>query len=258
MESRLEYLKKLGVTICLQNHDQVGNRAFGERLHHEVDAAVYRAASALLLCAPHTPLLFMGQEWGASTPFCYFTDHSPELGRTITEGRRAEFSEFRAFANDEVRAKIPDPQSASTFENSRLRWAEQTTGEHAAIWRLYQRLLHLRRVEPALAAGAPFVAVRLDDSTILIRRTPVHDAAIVIVVRLGGAGPVNLGAVLEGSRWTPLLTTEDVEYTDDRGAPPSWDPDALAVTFARPSAIILRGSAPVEAWRSKQQGSDVR
>src|SRR5262249_54373377 len=72
--------------ICLQNHDQIGNRAFGERLHHQIEPGAFRAASTLLLCAPETPLLFMGQEWAASTPFLYFTDHRRELGKRITRG----------------------------------------------------------------------------------------------------------------------------------------------------------------------------
>ena len=75
--------------ICLQNHDQVGNRAFGERLHHQMDPAAYRAATALLLCAPETPLLFMGQEWAASTPFLYFTDHPEPLGAAGHRGTAA-------------------------------------------------------------------------------------------------------------------------------------------------------------------------
>src|SRR5262249_3277947 len=79
---------------CLQNHDQIGNRAFGERLSHEVDPAVFRAATVLLLCSPATPLLFMGQEWACSSPFRFFTDHQPELGRMVTEGRRREFRHF--------------------------------------------------------------------------------------------------------------------------------------------------------------------
>ena len=77
--------------VCLQNHDQVGNRALGERLHHQIDPAAFRAVTVLLLCAPETPLLFMGQEWAATSPFLYFTDHEPRLGRLVTEGRRREF-----------------------------------------------------------------------------------------------------------------------------------------------------------------------
>ncbi|HEU0302613.1 MAG TPA: malto-oligosyltrehalose trehalohydrolase, partial [Longimicrobium sp.] len=100
---------------CIQNHDQVGNRAFGDRLTESVPLAVYRAASALLLLSPCTPLLWMGQEWAASTPFQYFTDHPAELGKLVTEGRRREFGRFSAFADPAVRERIPDPQAASTF-----------------------------------------------------------------------------------------------------------------------------------------------
>ena len=95
--------------ICLQNHDQVGNRALGERLHHQIDPAAYRAATALLLCAPETPLLFMGQEWAASTPFLYFTDHPEALGRLVTEGRRQEFSGFEAVPRPGAARAHPRP-----------------------------------------------------------------------------------------------------------------------------------------------------
>ena len=88
--------------VCVQNHDQIGNRALGERLNHEIDPAAWRAAVALLLTAPMTPLLFMGQEWAASTPFLFFTDFEPELGARVAEGRRREFADFPAFATPEA------------------------------------------------------------------------------------------------------------------------------------------------------------
>ncbi len=93
----------------MQNHDQVGNRPFGERLHHQIDAERYAVASALLLFAPETPLLFMGQEFAASTPFLFFTDSPRELGRLVTEGRRAEFAGFRAFADPDRARRDPRP-----------------------------------------------------------------------------------------------------------------------------------------------------
>ena len=140
------------LVVFLQNHDQIGNRAFGDRMHAGLDPAVWRAASALLLLLPETPLLFMGQEWAASTPFLYFTDHHSELGRLVTEGRRREFAAFAAFADPARRERIPDPQAESTFAASRLRWDERTQEPHASTWRWYQRLLWLRRTHPALAA----------------------------------------------------------------------------------------------------------
>ena len=106
--------------FCTQNHDQVGNRPFGERLNHQIDAGRYAAAVALLLFAPETPMLFMGQEFAASTPFLFFTDFNPELGRLVTEGRRGEFADFRAFADPDMRDSIPDPQAESTFLASKL------------------------------------------------------------------------------------------------------------------------------------------
>ena len=135
--------------VCLQNHDQVGNRARGERLHHQIDAAAFRAASVVLLTAPQTPLLFMGQEWAASSPFQYFTDHDEPLGRLVTEGRRREFRDFVAFADAGAGEGIPDPQAIATFLASRLDWAEREVEPHASMVRLHAALLAFRRTELA-------------------------------------------------------------------------------------------------------------
>jgi maltooligosyltrehalose trehalohydrolase len=132
--------------IALQNHDQIGNRPFGERLHHEIDRERFLAASAVLLLAPETPLIFMGQEFVASTPFRFFTDHHEALGRLVTEGRRKEFAGFRAFAEEDMQRHIPDPQAEQTFLSSKLRLSERA--EHDATYRLYQRLLELRHGDP--------------------------------------------------------------------------------------------------------------
>ena len=119
--------------FCLQNHDQIGNRALGERLHHQIELPAYRAASVLLLCAPATPLLFMGQEWAATTPFLYFTDHPEELGRLVTEGRRNEFRHFSGLLRPgSARERIPDPQAETTFAASRLDWSEADQEPHAS------------------------------------------------------------------------------------------------------------------------------
>ena len=140
--------------VCLQNHDQVGNRAYGERLHHQIDAGRYAAASALLLFAPQTPLLFMGQEFAASQSFMFFTDHEPELGHHVTEGRRREFQGFRAFADPALRETIPDPQAAETFYRSKLDPRERKA--NSGIYRLYQDLLALRRSDPVIAVPDRF------------------------------------------------------------------------------------------------------
>ena len=135
----------------LQNHDQVGNRAFGERLNHEIDLERFAAASALLLFLPFTPMLFMGQEFAASSPFQYFTDHNPELGRLVTEGRRREFQAFAAFADPSMREMIPDPQAKSTFSISKLHVEEAEVPPGSELGAAYERLLWLRRSDPVMA-----------------------------------------------------------------------------------------------------------
>jgi maltooligosyltrehalose trehalohydrolase len=131
--------------FCLQNHDQTGNRAQGERLHHQIDLPAYVAASALLLLAPETPLLFMGQEWAASSPFLYFTDHNEELGRLVKEGRRREFARFEQYASEEGQRRIPDPQDEATFMATKLRWEEREEAGRAWVLAWYRKLLAIRR-----------------------------------------------------------------------------------------------------------------
>ena len=131
----------------LQNHDQIGNRPFGDRIAASTSPAAVRAAIALLLLAPTTPLIFMGEEWGASTPFLFFCDFEPELARSVTEGRRNEFGAFAEFADPDARERIPDPASVATFEASVLRWDEREREPHATWLAFYRRLLHLRRDE---------------------------------------------------------------------------------------------------------------
>ncbi len=236
--------------IFAQNHDQVGNRALGERLHHQVEPAAWRAAVALLLCAAQTPLLFMGQEWAATTPFCFFTDHGPELGALVTAGRREEFRSFPSFASETARGRIPDPQAPSTFEDSRLRWDERECEPHASCWRLHRALLALRRATPALrAAGdAGPEAVALDAGTVALRRAGDDGSAVVAVVRLVGAGAVDVPAsLLRGAApaaWRALLTTEDDAFAPDPQPPAqAVAGGGLRLEFARPGAVILAPAA---------------
>lgn len=238
--------------ICLQNHDQIGNRAFGDRLNPAIDLAAFRAASALLLTAPATPLLFMGQEWAATTPFLYFTDHEEDLGKLVTEGRRQEFRHFLAFVDPEARERIPDPQAVSTFEASRLDWSELERPPHASILRLYQALLSLRRREPALRSNRrdDAQAFPLNDATLLLQRRSSRDeATLLIVVCLRGSAEVRLenGPALALPPWAGLeivLTTEDPRFVVDP-QPVQVDPSqgAPLIRFRRPGALVLRRKA---------------
>jgi maltooligosyltrehalose trehalohydrolase len=129
----------------LQNHDQIGNRAFGERLSALAPAHALRAATALLLLIPHVPLLFMGQEWGSRRLFPFFCDFGPDLAPKVREGRRAEFARFAAFRDEAVREQIPDPGAESTFLQAKLDWGERDTAIGRDWLELHRTLLGLRR-----------------------------------------------------------------------------------------------------------------
>jgi maltooligosyltrehalose trehalohydrolase len=133
----------------LQNHDQIGNRATGDRLAANLSIGMLKVGAALLFTAAFTPQLFMGEEWAASTPWQFFTSFpDPELGRAVTEGRREEFAEHGWDDTD-----IPDPQSRSTFEASRLDWSEVEKPEHAEMLDWHRQLITMRRARPELTDG---------------------------------------------------------------------------------------------------------
>ncbi len=139
----------------LQNHDQIGNRAFGERISKLAGPRAVRAAVAILLLAPCPPLLFMGEEFGAETPFLFFCDFEKELARLVTEGRRNEFARFARFNDPAARERIPDPSSIKTFETSRLDWNEISHADHQAWFRFYRDLLKIRcrHIVPRLSSS---------------------------------------------------------------------------------------------------------
>ena len=157
-EKRGESTKGLPPTAFvsfLQNHDQVGNRAFGERISKIADGRAVRAAAAILLLAPSPPLLFMGEEFGADTPFLFFCDFEKDLAAAVTTGRRNEFARFARFSDPAEREKIPDPSDPRTFEASRINWSEIDQPSHRDWLRFYKNLLKLRseHIVPRLSAG---------------------------------------------------------------------------------------------------------
>ncbi len=134
----------------IQDHDQVGNRARGERLDHLVGKGMSMCAAALYICSPFIPMLFQGEEWAAETPFQYFTSHGdPELGKAVTSGRRREFLSFGWKEED-----IPDPQDLNTFLRSRLKWKELSEEEHGKVLEWYRELVALRKKFPELHDGS--------------------------------------------------------------------------------------------------------
>ena len=174
----------------MQDHDQVGNRACGERSAALMSPGRLHIAAALVLLGPFVPMLFAGEEWAATTPFLYFTDHVDEqLGRAVSHGRREEFA---SFGWDPER--VPDPQDASTFERSRLCWDERDTDGHAALLRWHRELIALRALHPGLRAGDP-ASVHVDDDP--ARGLLVLRHAGLVVAGCWGAEPVTLAAAGE-------------------------------------------------------------
>jgi maltooligosyltrehalose trehalohydrolase len=172
--------------IATQNHDQVGNRARGERLVHLVGPQCAKLAAAVLMMAPAVPLLFQGEEWAASTPFQYFTDHQdPKLAEAVSEGRRREFAAFGWPPED-----VPDPQDIATFERSRLDWSELSREPHAEMLTWYRSLIALRRATPSLTDGRlDKIQVEFDEAraTLIMSR-----GQIVLAANLGAETEMQL------------------------------------------------------------------
>jgi maltooligosyltrehalose trehalohydrolase len=180
---------------CLQNHDQIGNRALGERMSALVGTDLSKVGAALLLLSPFVPMLFQGEEWGASTPFLYFTDHRDlELGRAVSEGRRREHPM-------DGQAEVPDPQELNTFLRSKLDWSELDREPHKSLLDWYRRLIALRRSEPDLAAlDRKLVTTTFDEDLrwLVVRRGRFSIAANLAgqaqAVPLAGAGSIVLAS----------------------------------------------------------------
>jgi len=201
--------------ICIQNHDQIGNRPTGARLHHEVSFPMYRAISALLLFAPETPLLFMGQEWAATTPFRFFTDHCEDLGHLITAGRKKEFHGFAGFLGE-----VPDPQAPETFVHSKLNWQELEKPLHVHILQLYRDLIKLRRT-----LKGPFDIQVHGDRAMTIRRGR-HQLILSLAEELD---------IPVADDFKVLMMTEDVRYSSDGHLPQKI---GNVMHFPVPAAVI--------------------
>lgn len=173
------------LTAYTCTHDQVGNRAVGDRPSQNLDFGQLAVKAALALGSPYTAMLFMGEEWGSSRPFQFFTSHpEPELARATAEGRKTEFAHHGWDANE-----IPDPQDPETFLRSKLDWNEATAGEHAQLWQVYQQLIALRHNEPDLAdPWLPHLTVDYDEDQqwLVMRRGSLHIACNI------GAEPVDV------------------------------------------------------------------
>lgn len=236
---------------CIENHDQVGNRASGERLEHLVEPELFRAASMLLCLSPYVPLLFMGQEWGAASPFLFFTNHQGDLGRAVSEGRRKEFAQ--AGLNSGIRPEdIPDPEELTTFVRSKLNWTELDQPQHRHLFAFYRECLRVRKkwVQPVAQLRDRW-AVTIAEPAVVVRYEVEEGRAALLLVALrsgtiAAQAENSLLVPRAGRRWKAELQTEDPHFgghgliggsvmhaAQDRAAASPW------LSFERPGAVFF-------------------
>jgi maltooligosyltrehalose trehalohydrolase len=172
----------------LQNHDQIGNRALGDRITAGAPVAAVRAAAAICLLCPEIPMLFMGEEWAAAQSFPYFCDFEPPLAEAVRQGRQMEFARFPQFASADLREQLPDPTSRATFLSAKLRWEDAAVGLHKEWWDWYARVLAVRRAEivPRLRgiAGHAGRWATIDDGAVIVRWTLGDDSELALAANL--------------------------------------------------------------------------
>lgn len=223
---------------CITNHDQVGNRAMGERLHQLVSGQAYRTLSVLLCLSPYTPMLFMGQEWSCGSPFLFFSDHNDELGLKITAGRKKEFSGFPGFTEESEQEKIPDPQRPETFEMSKLRWNELHEEQHAAMLNLYRECLQLRSSDaafrPAGRQGWRVEAATWGGATLSFTGS---QREYLVIFDLAGT---HVGGLIDPEGWTLVLSSEEARFGGSSRS--AWVNAASPLTFQGPEVLVLSRS----------------
>jgi maltooligosyltrehalose trehalohydrolase len=214
----------------LQNHDQVGNRAFGERLSDLVGPDRLALARALFLLSPQIPLLFQGEDWAATAPFQFFVDFEsePDLAEAVRNGRRREFAKFRAFADPETRDRIPDPTAKATFETSRLDWGEIAASPHREIREETRALLRLRQeaVVPLTKSryrGAAWSLPQADALDVLWR---FEAGRLRLIANFGSSD-----AAFAVGGLSPVWSSPEARREGDRTILPAW------------TGAVLRGDA---------------
>jgi 1,4-alpha-glucan branching enzyme/maltooligosyltrehalose trehalohydrolase len=206
----------------IQTHDQIGNRAYGERIAMLAKQKPLQIALAILLLAPSPPMLFMGEEFAAATPFQFFCDFQGELADAVREGRRREFSGFRKFADPAARARIPDPNDAATFERCKLDWNCLNQPQHKSWLKYYQQLLTLRRthIVPHLSGirgGAVFELIGV--SALSVRWSLENNKQLLLVANLGNV-PIKNSLTMRG---IPIyLSQTDLVTLFSTGTLPPW------------------------------------
>ena len=222
-------LKPATFVTFLQNHDQIANSGRGLRCHVLTSPGRYRALTALLLLGPGTPMLFQGQEFAASSPFCFFADCTGELAQLTRQGRTAFLSQFPNLTQADMQARLPDPTDSETFASSKLDLSERQ--HHAEIYALHRDLLQLRQTDAVFRSQRPggMDGAVLGPESFVLRFFGAHSDDRLLVVNLGSdlhlsPAPEPLLAPPKGMDWTILWSSEDPRYGGD-GVTPLEDED---------------------------------
>ena len=227
-----------------QTHDLVGNLPHGTRLNHTLSLETCRALAVLHFLDPAIPLIFMGQEWAANTPFHFFTDHQEELTETIQNGRKQQFKEQLGLSNKEL-VSLPNPQANSTFLCSKLDWSELATDPHKGMVALYQDLIMLRHSEESLHVVSPegLYVKPAGEFTLVVVRMNSHGTGLLGLVQLKGSAKVRLDSLLPKklSCNNMILTTESDRYTQVPCTTQYHRGDSRQdVHLSRPGGIVFR------------------
>ncbi len=225
------------LVVFSQNHDQVGNRAQGERLSQLVDFETQKLIAGIVLLSPFIPLIFMGEEYGEASPFQYFVSHGDQrLLEKVREGRRREFRDF------EWSNALPDPVALETFSRSKLHWDTRDTGQHRVLLSFYTELLRLRQTLPALLSlsKADTDVTEVDPEGLIIRRT--HGPDCTTMFFNFGEAPVRFNIPVDGFRWQKQLDSRDEKWEGPGSSTPEFIGAASDITFelGKRSFVIFR------------------
>jgi maltooligosyltrehalose trehalohydrolase len=237
--------------VYLQNHDQVANSAFGRRIHQLADPASVRAATALLLLGPQTPMLLQGQEFAASAPFVYFADHERELASLVAKGRKEFLMQFKTIADESVQKLLPPPDARETFESAKLDHAERE--QHAHVLELHRELIRLRRKDAVLSGNYAIDGAVLGSHALLLRFFG-RDGERLLLVNFGAVLPLvpmlePLLAPPAQHHWTPMLSTEEPRFGGE-GTPAATDGVRGPITLPARAALLFASARGERRVRS--------
>ena len=219
--------------VCIQNHDQIGNRMLGERISDLIDFERTKLAAGALLLSPYIPLLFMGQEYGEESPFLYFVSHSdPELVEAVREGRKKEFTDFH------VGEEFPDPQSEETFNSSKLHWERKDEGEHKVLWQLYQKLINLRHTIPALKKLDKQNLKTINKDEVILLHRWQENSQVFCLLNFGDRN-ITLKDIFPLGNWQKILDSAETKWLGNGSTLPTKIDSAEQETSIKPHSFAV-------------------